>query len=129
MPLRRWGLLPAGIPVRHALLHIETRSRIFPLDTSPHFRQCTNVPYEYDPNKSAANKARHGVDFEEAQVLWEDTDALQVRVDRPGEERYVVIGRMGGKHWTAVITYRGANTRIISVRRSRKEEVNLYEKA
>jgi len=87
------------------------------------------MPYEYDPNKSAANKEKHGIDFDEAQALWRDMDALQIKVNRPGEERYIVIGRIDGKHWTAVITYRGANTRIISVRRARKEEVTLYEQA
>ena len=37
------------------------------------------------------------------------------------------FGRIGSKHWSAVITYRGSNIRIISVRRSRATEVELYE--
>lgn len=87
------------------------------------------MKYEYDPNKSFANREKHGIDFEEAKALWQDVDVLQVRVNRPGEERYIIIGRIGGKHWTAVITYRGTYIRIISVRRARKEEVTLYEQA
>lgn len=87
------------------------------------------MKYEYDPNKSVANREKHGIDFEEAKALWQDVDVLQVRVNRPGEERYIIIGRIGGKHWTAVITYRGTYIRIISVRRARKEEVTLYEQA
>ncbi len=87
------------------------------------------MKYEYDPNKSFANREKHGIDFEEAKALWQDVDVLQVRVNRPGEERYIVIGRIGGKHWTAVIIYRGTYIRIISVRRARKEEVTLYEQA
>ena len=43
------------------------------------------------------------------------------------EPRSIVIGRIGGKHWSAVITYRGCDIRIISVRRSRVEEVTWYE--
>lgn len=85
------------------------------------------MQFEYDPNKSAANKLKHGLDFEEAKVLWDDVNALMIRVDRPGEERHIVIGRMFDAYWTAVITFRGKNIRIISVRRARKEEVELYE--
>ena len=51
---------------------------------------------------------------------------MEVEVDREGEPRFLVVGRMAGKHWTAVITYRGTSTRIISVRRARKKEVELY---
>lgn len=85
------------------------------------------MQFEYDPNKSATNKLKHGLDFEEAKVLWDDGNALMIRVDRPGEERHIVIGRMFGAYWTAVITFRGKSIRIISVRRARKEEVELYE--
>lgn len=83
--------------------------------------------FEYDPAKSAKNQAKHGVDFERAQALWDDPDLLSVRTTFPGEERWISIGVMQGKHWTAVWTPRGGNTRIISVRRSRDKEVQLYE--
>lgn len=86
------------------------------------------MQYEYDPNKSAANKEKHGIDFEEAKALWDDDDALTVQVKRPGEERYIVIGNISGVHWIAVIAFRGEAVRIISVRRARKEEVALYER-
>lgn len=83
--------------------------------------------FEYDPNKSAANLEKHGIDFEQAQELWKDGAALRVEVSYEGEERFILIGMIGGKHWTAVITYREKRIRIISVRRSRKQEVNRYE--
>lgn len=86
------------------------------------------MEFEYDPNKSAANKIKHGMDFEEARELWEDERALMIAVNRPGEPRHIVIGKIGERHWTAVITFRGENTRIISVRRSRTTEKTLYEK-
>ncbi|WP_017326164.1 BrnT family toxin [Synechococcus sp. PCC 7336] len=38
-----------------------------------------------------------------------------------------IFGRIGAKIWTAVVTYREENIRIISVRRARKREVELYE--
>ena len=82
---------------------------------------------EYDPNKSASNKEKHGIDFDEAQAVWDDANALSIRIARPGEERHIVIGRMYEACWTAVVTFRGEAIRIISVRRSRKEEVTLYE--
>lgn len=85
------------------------------------------MEFEYDSNKSRANKLKHGMDFEEAQALWEDERALIFAVNRPGEPRYIVIGKIEERHWTAVITFRGENTRIISVRRARAKEKALYE--
>ncbi len=83
--------------------------------------------FEYDPEKSADNKRKHGVDFEEAQALWSDFALLEIPARVTDEPRLVVIGKMNGKHWSAVITRRGDNVRIISVRRSRDEEVAIYE--
>jgi uncharacterized DUF497 family protein len=85
------------------------------------------MAFEYERAKSLANKRKHGIDFEEAQALWDDLLWLQLRVRKEGEPRYVIIGRIGSKHWSAVITYRGENIRLISVRRSRKDEIELYE--
>ena len=87
------------------------------------------MQYEYDPNKSAANKEKHGIDFEEAQALWGDERHLEAPTSLTEEPRYYVVGQIEGIHWTAIITYRGETTRIISVRRSRKNEVQHYEKA
>jgi uncharacterized DUF497 family protein len=83
--------------------------------------------FEYDPEKSAENKRKHGVDFEEAQELWSDPGLLEIPARVTEEPRWVVIGTMTEKHWSAVITRRGDNLRIISVRRSRDEEIEIYE--
>lgn len=85
------------------------------------------MEFEFDPAKSSANKKKHGIDFEQAQALWEDADLLEIPARTTDEPRYVVVGRMQGKHWSAIVTYRDQRTRIISVRRSRKEEIELYE--
>lgn len=86
------------------------------------------MQYEYDPNKSAANLKKHGIDFEEAKALWDDPCAITADTPNETEPRFLVIGQIGGMFWTAVITYRGETIRIISVRRSRKNEVSHYEK-
>ena len=83
--------------------------------------------FEYDSEKSADNKLKHGIDFEEAQVLWSDPALLEIPARVRDEPRWVVIGKMNEKHWSAVITRRNDNVRIISVRRSRDEEVEIYE--
>ena len=83
--------------------------------------------FEYDPEKSAENKRKHGIDFEYAQALWSDPALLEIPARVVDEPRWVVIGRIAGKHWSAVITRRKDNVRIISVRRSRDEEVEIYE--
>jgi uncharacterized DUF497 family protein len=81
--------------------------------------------FEFDPEKSAGNKAKHGIDFEEAQALWKDPK--MVEIPATDEPRWLVIGTIDGKHWSAVITRREENVRLISVRRSRDEEVTVYE--
>ena len=83
--------------------------------------------FEFDAAKSFSNRSKHGVDFVEAQELWNDIMLLEIPAKTEDEPRHLVIGRINGKHWSAVITYRGLNIRLISVRRSRTEEVALYE--
>jgi uncharacterized DUF497 family protein len=83
--------------------------------------------FEYDLQKSQSNLEKHGIDFDAAQELWQDADLIEVSVNTSDEPRSLVIGKIGNKHWSAVITHRTPNIRIISVRRSRKAEVALYE--
>lgn len=83
--------------------------------------------FEYDQSKSLANLAKHGIDFIVAQQLWNDPEALEVKAKSDDEERFIVIGLIEDKHWSAIVTYRNDSIRLISVRRSRKQEVLLYE--
>jgi uncharacterized DUF497 family protein len=85
------------------------------------------VVFEYDPVKSATNAAKHGIDFDAALELWADPDRVEIPAHTVDEPRWLVIGRIAGKGYSAVITYRGERVRLISVRRSRKEEVAIYE--
>ena len=85
------------------------------------------IEFEYDQQKSASNLRKHGIDFDTARGLWLDPDLLEVPARTDDEPRFLVVGLLGGKHWSAIITYRGSRIRIISVRRSRTEEVKLYE--
>lgn len=84
--------------------------------------------FEYDSEKSESNAEKHGIDFEEAQALWDDPYLLKFDIDYGGEKRYGVIARLFGALWTAIYTIRGENTRIISVRRSASKEVSLYDR-
>ena len=83
--------------------------------------------FEFDAAKSKSNREKHGIDFVEAQSLWNDPMLLEIPAKTEDELRFLVIGQIGGKHWSAVITYRGSNIRLIAVRRARTEEVALYE--
>lgn len=83
--------------------------------------------FEFDQLKSDSNFAKHGIDFVEAQKLWNDPMLLEITAKTEDEPRFIVIGLIGIKHWAAVITYRNKNIRIISVRRARKSEVAIYE--
>ena len=84
--------------------------------------------FEYDDNKSQSNLAKHRIDFVEAQQLWNDPNLLEIPSRIQDELRFVVIGKISSKHWSGVITYRDQNIRIISIRRSRIQEVSLYER-
>ena len=85
------------------------------------------ISFEFDVVKSNSNREKHGIDFVQAQVLWSDPMLLEIPAKTDDAPRYLMIGLIEGKHWSAVITYRGANIRLISVRRARAEEVVLYE--
>ncbi len=85
------------------------------------------MEFEFDPNKSAANRAKHGIDFVQARALWDDSGRVEVPARTVGEPRSLVVGRIADLHWSAVVTYRDQRVRVISVRRSRPEEVSLYE--
>lgn len=85
------------------------------------------MEFEFDQNKSDSNLIKHGIDFMTAQNLWEDPDRLVVPARTQGEPRFLLIGKMKGKHWSAVFTPKNGKIRIISVRRSRVEEVEAYE--
>ena len=88
-----------------------------------------SVPYEfqYDRLKSQSNKLKHGIDFDEAQLLWRDVERVEIQATSTTEPRFMVIGQWQQKHWSAIVTHRNQIIRIISVRRSRDNEVALYE--
>ena len=83
--------------------------------------------FEFDQNKSLSNAEKHGIDFVEAQAIWLDPCLIEVQTSFNGEARSLVVGIIQSKHWSAITTFRAPNIRIISVRRSRKSEVDLYE--
>jgi len=85
------------------------------------------VYFEFDTRKSDSNKAKHGIDFVEAQALWKSKHVLLGAKDAL-EKRYMIIRRIGTQHWSAIITYRGGIIRIISVRKSTATEIETYEK-
>ena len=85
------------------------------------------MEFEHDKNKSAINKQKHGIGFDEAQKLW-DGRVVELQARDAGESRCLVVGRIGEVYWSAIITRRGGAIRIISVRRARDEERRTYEK-
>jgi len=93
------------------------------------------MEFEFDSKKSRSNKKKHGIDFSQAQALWDDPDLMEIPARTSDEPRFLVIGKISGEYWSAVITYpstalgtgRREKIRIVSVRRSRKEEIDIYE--
>jgi len=85
------------------------------------------MKYEYDENKSFSNKKKHGIDFEEAKLLWNDDKMTEIETSYEDEIRFINIGKINAKFYTVVTTYRKDKIRIISARRSRKKEIEIYE--
>jgi uncharacterized protein len=85
------------------------------------------MEFEFDPAKSASNLDKHGIDFDAVQAIWQDVIRIEIPARTEDEPRWLVVGQIDGKHWSVVVTYREDRVRIISARRSRKEEVELYE--
>jgi uncharacterized DUF497 family protein len=85
------------------------------------------MEFEFDSAKSESNRDKHGIDFVEAQLLWQDADRIQIPARTQGEPRFMWIGRIGATHWSAIFTFRGEKVSIISARRSREKEVEQYE--
>jgi len=85
------------------------------------------MQFEFDPIKSENNKKKHGIDFIEAQALWDDPDFLEIPARTTDEQRFLVVGKIEAKLWSGIITYRSENIRIISARQARDEEIEVYE--
>ena len=86
-----------------------------------------NLKFEWDPQKNRTNRLKHKIDFESARSPWEDPDRIEIRAPHPIENRYILIGKIEKQLWSAIYTLRGEAVRIISVRRSKKQEMKLYE--
>jgi uncharacterized DUF497 family protein len=82
--------------------------------------------FEYDSNKSVVNRQKHGIDFEKAQLLWNDSRRIEIEARTVGEQRILLIGEIEGEIWSAIFTFRKSNIRLISVRKSRKNEKEIY---
>ena len=85
------------------------------------------MEYEFDKRKSEINLKKHGIDFIGAQELWDDLDRLEIPAKTIDEQRFLMVGKISEKYWSIVFTYRREKVMIISVRRSRKEEIDIYE--
>lgn len=85
------------------------------------------MKFEFDSRKSEANKEKHGIDFLDAQFLWEDPDLIEIPARTQDEPRFMVVGRIGDRVWAGVITYRADVIRLISVRPAHRKEVEIYE--
>lgn len=85
------------------------------------------LKFQHDPEKSLSNLEKHGINFEQAQALWEDQNLIRILARSGDEPRTIVIGRLMGQIWSAIVTDRDNEIRIISVRRSRAKEVVIYE--
>ncbi len=84
------------------------------------------MEFEFDPDKSATNTAKHGIDFVSAQALWSDPKRVIAAAKTTDEPRFAIIAEIDGRLWTGIFTVRETRIRMISVRRARNEEKEIY---
>jgi uncharacterized protein len=85
------------------------------------------MDFEFDLEKSLTNKEKHGIDFDEAQKLWLDVYLIEAPAKIADEPRFIAVGKINSRYWSAIYTYRNSRIRLISVRRARKQEIDYYE--
>jgi len=85
--------------------------------------------FEWDRQKKLKNTSKHGIDFKTATKLWDDPNRVEIQAAFEQEKRYILIGQIQDKSWTAIFTIRSTTYRIISVRRARTKERLLYEES
>jgi uncharacterized DUF497 family protein len=83
--------------------------------------------FEFDEQKSSTNKLKHGIDFIEAQRIWDDPERVETPARTSEESRIMIIGRIGQEIWAGIYTVRNNTVRVISVRKARKDEKEIYE--
>ncbi len=86
------------------------------------------MKFEWDANKSRTNKSKHDLDFNAAKEMWNDSNRVEIQIPYPFEDRSILLGKIDDKLWAAIFTHRGNAIRIISVRRARRQEEELYDK-
>jgi uncharacterized DUF497 family protein len=82
--------------------------------------------FVYDEQKSIRNEEKHGINFIQAQNIWKDPDCVMIPARTIGESRFLLIGKYNSKVWSAIFTLRDKKIRIISVRRARLNEEEIY---
>ena len=85
------------------------------------------MEYKFDQRKSQINLKKHGIDFIEVHDLWNDPDRIEIPAKTIDEQRFLLVGKISEKYRACVFTYQRENVRIISARRARKEEIDIYE--
>jgi len=123
LPLQADGAKGFGLGSVQTLV---SKRYIFYIDIQSLPDDLQSMEFEFDPGKSAANEAKHGINFEDAQALW-DGDVIEAPAHSTTEPRTLIVGMINQKSWSAIVTRRGKKIRIISVRRSRENEIRAYE--
>lgn len=90
----------------------------------------SKMKFDWDTNKAASNLSKHGVSFEEAETVFDDS--LYVDFYDPehsvNEERYLIVGESKrGRLLIVSYTERGDSIRLISARELTRLEREIYE--
>ena len=83
----------------------------------------------WDDAKRKSNLEKHGLDFKDAQLVYDNPDKCTYDTSRQGEQRWMdlAVAVIQGRLLTLIYTERGDNVRVISFRPASREEREQYE--
>ena len=86
------------------------------------------MEFEWDPKKAETNRRKHGIEFLDAVIVFDDDRGITLIDENQGEERYVTFG-MDAQGRVLAVSYalRGDAIRIMSARKASSGERAQYE--
>jgi uncharacterized DUF497 family protein len=85
--------------------------------------------FVWDETKRRSNLEKHGLDFKDAHLVYDNPDKCTYDSSRQGERRWLdlALALIHGRLLALVHTQRGDDLRVISFRPASREERQQYE--
>ena len=87
------------------------------------------LEFVWDEARCRSNLEKHGLDFQNAYLVYDNPEKCTFESSRQGESRWLdlELAVLHGRELALVYTHRGGHVRIISFRSASREEREIYE--